>query len=381
MPDRYIQNNLPQQSPGRAPLELMKSSLEHILHKHPPQAKHDRSAQGGLLKGFTSIAYLFFQLAALHPDVTVRGHHLLTWAQRYLNGDRGHLTLDGKCGISSEKLSYEALKACIGRKESDVQIFLENVTAVLGLDHFESELLQGRAGTLYLMRMIRHWVPESTFLLQGPIARISEKIIASKKSGDGHGWEWRGSEYFGAAHGDIGIITQLILTTPSLAPRLESHLDTLLNVQVDGNWPSSRRSLKRGDAGELVQWCHGAPGFVFSLRVLHAFFPNLQERIDTCIAKGQELIWKRGLLTKEPSLCHGILGNALALPRGPLREHFLGLATVEAIEKAKRLDREVFEPANYGQDKAVIFSYHTSAAWTWGVCEQETPPMIVYTDV
>jgi hypothetical protein len=69
------------------------------------------------------------------------------------------------------------------------------------------------------------------------------------------------------------------------------------------------------------------------------------------------------------------------LPRGPRREHFLSLATVEAVEKAKEVDPEVFLPADYGRDMALLFKYHSSAAWTWAVCKKENPPLIVYTDI
>ena len=62
---------------------------------------------------------------------------------------------------------------------------------------------------------------------------------------------------------------------------------------------------------DLVQWCHGAPGFAYSLQALRPYFPQLQGRIDVAVAEAQELVWKQGLLTKEPSLCHGIFGNAL----------------------------------------------------------------------
>jgi hypothetical protein len=35
------------------------------------------------------------------------------------------------------------------------------------------------------------------------------------------------------------------------------------------------------------------------------YFPNLEEKITKAIAKGRECVRERGLLTKEPCLCHG----------------------------------------------------------------------------
>jgi hypothetical protein len=314
---KYIPNDLPLQSLEHEPLQLMKSSLEHILKTTPPQPSYlDPEHHGGLTRGPTSISFLFFRLAALYPDVQVADHSLMHWAEQYLDGDRGELTLTTRVGIGCEKLAYEALKACMSRNENDVKVFLSNMPTIVGpypdseKDPFASEIWQGRAGTLYFMRLMRHYLPQSAPLLEGPIARISEKIMADSKDEDEGGWLFHNLELIGAAHGDIGIVTQLVLTTPSLAPKLTPKLRALLSLQVDGNWPIGK-GLDETRHPSLMQWCHGAPGFVFSLLAIRSYFPELQEQIDAAIAQGQEAIWKLGLIRKEPSLCHGILGNAL----------------------------------------------------------------------
>lgn len=38
----------------------------------------------------------------------------------------------------------------------------------------------------------------------------------------------------------------------------------------------------------MVQLCHGAAGFLYSLVALRPHFPALQDRIDQAIAKGRE---------------------------------------------------------------------------------------------
>ncbi|KAL7951945.1 hypothetical protein V8C42DRAFT_305725 [Trichoderma barbatum] len=384
---KYIPNDLPLQSLAHEPLQLMKLSLEHILKTTPPLPAYPDPAQhGGFIRGPTSIAFLFFRLSALYPDVQVANHLLLHWAEQYMSADRGKLALTTRVGISCERLAYEALKACIIKDVNDVKAFLSNMPTIVGpfpdseKDPFESEIWQGRAGTLYLMRLIRHHVPESAVLLEDPIAQNSQKILADSINQDEGGWLFHKHKYIGAGHGDIGIVTQLALTTPALAPKLVPKLRELLNLQVDGNWPIAKE-IDVARHPSLMQWCHGAPGFIFSLRAIRPHFSDLHEEIDAAIKKGQEAIWKLGLLRKEPSLCHGILGNALNLPLGPRREHFLSLATVEAIDEAKSVDPEVFLPADYGYDMSLLFKYHTGAAWTWAVCGWENPPMIVYTDV
>ncbi|KPM38777.1 hypothetical protein AK830_g7773 [Neonectria ditissima] len=387
MAQRYISNNLPAQTLGTAPKEILPYTLALVLKYTPPLPVYSEPHLGGLFTGYTGLAYLFLQLSEMHPDLKVAGHDLLYWSGQYLAGDRGDLVLESRCGIGSEKLSFEAVRACVTKKKEHVIELLSNIPRLLGPfptpqdDPFPSEIGHGRAGTLYLLRMVKHWVPEYAPLIESPLKRLTMRIMNTDDDGRGN-WEWHGRRFFGAGHGDIGIITQLVLSNPSLAPELSSRLEKLLELQTsDGNWPDSGRCLREGRIPNLVQWCHGAPGFVYSLLSLRPYFPSLHEQIDTAVKKGQGLIWRHGLLTKEPSLCHGIFGNALALPRGPWREHFLALATADAVDRVKRHDPQLFEPAAYGKKSAVLMNYLPSAAWTWAVCEEDEPRLIMYNDL
>lgn len=318
MEQRYIANNLPAQTLSTSPSQLLTSSLEKVLKSTPPLSKYTSRQSGGLFSGYTGLAYLFLQLSTTYPDLKVQGHHLRTWAKRYLDGERGDLVLaKGNCGLACEKLSYQAVRACVTGDNSDLIDFLSNIPMLLGPyppasgDPFCSEIIYGRAGVLYMLRMIKRWVPNCESFLESPINRISDLILRSDDDGRGN-WEWHGKRYFGAAHGEIGIITQLVLTRPELSAHLTHRLKDLLDLQAsDGNWPSSERKMREGKPPKLVQWCHGASGFVFSLQALRPHFPELRGRIDDAITKAQEIIWRHGLLTKEPSLCHGIFGNAL----------------------------------------------------------------------
>ncbi|KEY68714.1 hypothetical protein S7711_00588 [Stachybotrys chartarum IBT 7711] len=388
MERRYISNNFLPQTPSSTPDELLQSALLQILKTTPPRHSYSRHHLGGLFTGYTGLAYLFLQISALHPNIDLLGHSPRFWAKRYLDGSRGHLVLEkGNCGLASEKLSYEAVRACVTGEMSDMITFISNMPALLGPyppqqgDPYPSELAYGRAGTLYLLRLVEHWVPNSHVFLHSPMTRIADKILETDDDGYGN-WEWHGKRYFGAAHGDIGIITQLVLTVPSMAPQLADRLEGLLDLQLpEGNWPSSSKSLRQGRKADLVQWCHGAPGFVHALQSLRPYFPGLQNEIDDAIDKAQELTWKRGLLTKEPSLCHGIFGNGLSLPTGETRNHFMALTCVDAIKKVKDYDPKLFEPATYGKQASVLMNYFPSAAWAWAVYDQNPAPMIMFNDV
>jgi hypothetical protein len=60
-----------------------------------------------------------------------------------------------------------------------------------------------------------------------------------------------------------------------------------------------------------VQWCHGAPGLVTSLR---SFPKDFSAEIETLLLEAGELIWKAGPL-EDIGLCHGRDGNGYALLR------------------------------------------------------------------
>ena len=191
-------------------------------------------------------------------------------------------------------------------------------------------------------------------LIDDTTDRVIDAIMASSRP-----WKWHGKAYLGAVHGMTGILTQILLSRPDMAAELEPDLGALLSYQYDdddydrnlteggrgarssgsgGNWPSSIPPGK----DKLVQFCHGAPGIVTSLVSLrrvyaaatasrsrnrhhHHHHSNgdgnghvsaskaLLRRIDQAIGRGRRCIMSRGLLTKEPCLCHGISGNGLAL--------------------------------------------------------------------
>ena len=121
-------------------------------------------------------------------------------------------------------------------------------------------------------------------------------------------YRWHDKEYYGAAHGTVGILHQLLQSPPSILrpalPLIVSTIDHLLTLLLpSGNFPSSADS----HSDRLVQWCHGAPGLALLLTRLHAVTAEpkyLQAALDA-----GEVVWQRGLLKKGVGLCHGIAGN------------------------------------------------------------------------
>lgn len=173
----------------------------------------------------------------------------------------------------------------------------------------------------------------------------------------------------GAVHGAMGIITQIVLTDPVWAPKLEAELATLLSYQLDGgNWPatipSAGGSGGSGARDKLVQVCHGAPGMVVSLLAVRPHFAKLHERIDRAVARGRRAVRERGLLTKEPCLCHGISGNALAL-EGKDFDNFLSYTTggeMKAMEREGMMERS--------DDASGLWTGEAGRAWCWAVADK-----------
>lgn len=305
MGSRHIPNDFPELLTVDNGASNLKTALEDILKNYPPLDHYARSDLEGLWSGPTGIAYLFLHVSAAHPKLLISGHHALTWAKSYIEGSRGTLKPSSRgCGIGDEYLCYHAVTAAITRDKTHVEKLVSSIPHICQRN-YQNELLYGRAGTLYLLRMVRTWVHGSSPLVDDAIAQVSGTIMEA-----GPDWTWHGKRYLGAVHGDIGILAQLVLSTPALAPKLESTLKNLLDMQLpDGNWPSSVGHEK----ASLAQFCHGATGFIHSLLSLRPHFPSLWEKIDAAVRKGRGCIWATGLLRKEPSLCHGIFGNALCV--------------------------------------------------------------------
>ncbi|KAI1840095.1 hypothetical protein JX266_013698 [Neoarthrinium moseri] len=355
---------------------LLTEALENIVTGYPPRESYDIELKG-FWNGPTGIAYLFLCVSVAYPRLEIASKSALHWAEAYSTADgRTEATIQQasqRCGISAQLISYQAVRAAVTKDMQVVDEFVQSVSVIPSRKH-EDEWLWGMAGALYLIRVVRHWVPASAKALEEPTSLITEAVIAN-----GPDWECNNHQWLGAAHGDIGIVTELVLTSPSVAPRLEKKLGQLLDLQTsDGNWaviPEPKPHHK-----PYVQFCHGAPGFVLSLRSLRPHFPGLQDRIDRAINLGSELVWKEGVLRKEPSLCHGIFGNALALMPDQ-RDHLLAQATPDSVAKARAADPTMFEESNYGFHYALFTGYWPSAAWAWFSSTRQESSLIGYNDV
>jgi hypothetical protein len=88
-------------------------------------------------------------------------------------------------------------------------------------------------------------------------------------------------------------------------------------------------------------------------------------------------VWEKGLLRKEPNLCHGITGNMLALTNWKQREHFLAHATAEKIEEGKKNGGFIA-----GDDRFGLLWGEGGRAWGWMMLDsREELGYPSYTDI
>lgn len=284
------------------PHKQLKASLTRLIEEHPAQ---DLTTGGGLYNGLISVAYLFLKLQQMYPDLEIEGHDLAMWSTAYLKRAQDDISklpgpTVGRCGIADDILALLALGAASSKDVSMVNDFLDY--SIVAIDPgTDNEFLYGRAGYLYLLRLIKASFPDDKETLQSIVDTqddVVDTILDANRP-----WKWMGKNYVGAIHGSIGIITQIVLCDPAkYAPIVEPDLAVLLTYQYEsGNWPSSLPP----ERDRLVQICHGAPGVIVSLLSIKKYFPSLEDKINKAIAKGRECIEERGLLTKEPCICHG----------------------------------------------------------------------------
>lgn len=320
---RHFPNDMAMQGLPQPAHALFLSSLEKFLDEQPPPAKYEEDHLAGLFGGYTGMAYMFLQLSAMHPDLNIKGKSLRQWAEAYIAVDRKDVTIKelvpDNFGVSDEAISFAAVKACLSGSDEDVSQFLAVLTPFLTKrtelkegetrEPFWQEIVFGAAGALYILRAVRHWVPSSASAINKVVNQFTDLLVRAKDDHPEKIWTFASKKYTGAAHGELGNITQIVLTTPSRAAEFKLQLEKLLSLQMEnGNFPAE---VGRVDGSEYVQYCHGAGGFVFGLQSLRPFYPELHEDIDKAIKRLQSVIWDKGLLKKEPSLCHGIFGNAL----------------------------------------------------------------------
>jgi hypothetical protein len=166
-------------------------------------------------------------------------------------------------------------------------------------------------------------------------------------------WYWdqdlygHNSTYIDAVHGFVATAAVLLagrhLLDPVDAADWQVRIAQTIRATAEvGNGMANWRAQLRSPAGgpKLVQYCHGAPGFVICL----AEFPD--DTLDDLLLAGGEMTWRAGPLRKGSNLCHGTGGNGYAflkLFRRTGDEHWLHRARAFAMHSIAQCEAALAE--------------------------------------
>ncbi|KAJ5102209.1 hypothetical protein NUU61_004431 [Penicillium alfredii] len=358
---RYIRNTASRRPVPDTRAELI-TSLMKLIQQCPPTNPWPKNPKG-IFSGPTSIAYLFLRLSRTHPNLRISNRSAKGWCEAYLDCGSNQLTTPAGLtgwGVMNEYLSFHAVRAAAFHDDDSLGCLEHVILQSYTCPDADNDYLYGRAGALALLHLVQMWRSDARERMQACIDPLIEALLRAIP------WNFRGKAYTGAAHGVIGILTQIVSCRPSLGrhPQIENILAEQLDLQTDdGHWPSKMGPRMR--PGDLVQFCHGSPGFILSLPYIRPTVrESLQQRIDVAIERGRKEIWEKGLLRKEPNLCHGIVGNMLALGDWVQREHFMAYATASEIAQNLRSGRYIA-----GDDPFGLFWGEAGRAWGWAMLD------------
>jgi hypothetical protein len=259
--------------------------------------------------------------------------------------------LMGRCGILLTGYRVDPSREISDRLEKSI---------AANSHHPTRELMWGAPGTMHAALSMHEWTREPRW---AALYRAGVRSLATSLEGHGAAQLWTQQIWgyrlvmLGAAHGYAGNAGAIVRGLDLLEPaERDAWIDrivttTLATAMRDGplvnwlpEWPRSARSKP------LVQWCHGAPGFVISLASL------ADPRLDDVLLAAGELIWTAGPLAKGGGLCHGTAGNGYAflkLFRRTGDERWLERARAFATHAIAQCERHA---AEYGMRRYSLYT-------------------------
>lgn len=163
-----------------------------------------------------------------------------------------------------------------------------------------------------------------------------------------------GTDYHGAADGTCGILNMLLqfpfwCQEPANLPWIMATLNEIIHSQYpSGNFPCAFQEGVAAD--KLVQWCHGAPGMVYTLYHAQKVLGN-DKTLLRSLERALSAIWERGILKNGVGLCHGVAGNGYAFltmyQYTGVEEHLYKMAEAMRSEEAKKEFQGFRHPQRY----------------------------------
>jgi Lanthionine synthetase C-like protein len=225
-----------------------------------------------------------------------------TFDASYLMGDTGILLLDYRMNASSA--TADRLAALIGAN----------------LDNPTRELMWGSPGTMLAALFLHGRTGDERFaeLFRTAARRLWAELEWSPQyrcrywTQDMYGQR---SSYLDAVHGFVATASPLIrgrhLLEPGEWQQWQACIEdtirkTALREGACANWRAWLHTTPGRAPHFLMQFCHGAPGFVICL----GDAPG--SALDDLLLAGGEATWHAGPLLKGSNLCHGTAGNGYA---------------------------------------------------------------------
>jgi hypothetical protein len=251
------------------------------------------------------------------------------------------------------------------------------------IDHPTWEILWGSPGTMLAALFAHESTGETRWL--DLYLRNADRLIDAWDYDEAlrcHLWTQdlygRKAALYGAGHGFAGnafaLLRGLAAFSEDRQRLVTSRVATTTKrlAVVDrglANWPVHASPT----APMLVQWCHGAPGFLMALA--GRMPKGRDEELDRLLLQAGELVWQAGPLVKGACFCHGTDGNAMALLTLFARtgdQLWLDRARAFAMHAVRQSQRSL---AMVGRRRYTLWTGDLGLAVTLQACLDEQPHM------
>lgn len=329
MSDRYFDNSYPDHAVDTSfqiREQFIKDLIQNYItkiHKHtnPKVHKINSRSRGDLYVGSSGIAFMFLKLS---QSCMSDSFPALEMAKDYVDNAEEILNkteskklislLSGNVGVHI--VSSAVNKALNLPVDKDIKNILRGMSIFENpeyLDDSQDEMLVGRCGFVLGIQWLQKQL-KADIISQDDMKELAQVMLKSGREyarANEHSvplmYQYHGREYLGAAHGVSAILLSLLnipLKEGDLSD-VKTTIDAILELQDEsGNFPSK---FNKPQETHLVHWCHGAPGIVFLMAKAYIIFKD-PKYLDSCLKCG-DLVWRKGLLTKGPGLCHGIASS------------------------------------------------------------------------
>jgi lantibiotic modifying enzyme len=188
------------------------------------------------------------------------------------------------------------------------------------IDHPARELMWGSPGSLLAALEMHRATGDARWaaLFRRIAQRLREQLLWSDRQAC-HFWTQdlygRQTRYLDAVHG-FAATASVLIQGRQLLPEADwlewqdciatTIANTAIRESGMATWPVQAAEPPGTPQKWLMQFCHGAPGFVICL----ADLPG--KALDPLLLEAGEATWAAGPLAKGSNLCHGTAGNAYA---------------------------------------------------------------------